>query len=595
MARIVMSRWVSGEGAKGQWRLYHTVWIVLAMVVAVGITIPSIAGTPTVYRSSATVRFDDELAKVLLDHGGPTPALQQSIKEIGAILKPDYPQLGSHLMGLDYRPLTANTISVVGLSPSAAVSREIASLAADKLARRMYNQQGDAILREVLARQAWQAISHGGADSVSSPLLGDILLTAAVDRVSPRKDGRSIEQLGPTERWALTRQLEVLDDLKTLDVRNADVAIQNAKDTTAAATARESQRGAQAAQRAVKGLLLHLYRTYHTDFNSLQPSNAYVAQAASSGTMLASTKYYKLLVAGLVGLLGGLLTVMIDRSVGIVPTILQLWGYRELMRNIVGRDLKARYKNSVLGYMWSLLNPLLTMLIFWLVFGVLLRNDIPQFPIFLIVALLPWNFAVTSVSSGMRSVIDNSNLVKKVYFPRAILPITAVLSNLVNFLLALPVMLAVMIAVQWFTAHHIVIRWTVVYIPLLMLIQTIFLIGLCLLLSTMAVFFRDTTHIVDILIQLWIFITPVFFSLSAVTHGNASVARMVRWLNPMASLVDFYRDVLYGHPIPGRISPAPPNMPALDGVFRTLVTALVVLAIGAYVFQRNSSHFGEEL
>ncbi|MBA3943681.1 MAG: ABC transporter permease [Herpetosiphonaceae bacterium] len=324
-------------------------------------------------------------------------------------------------------------------------------------------------------------------------------------------------------------------------------------------------------------------------------NSAYIKQAPLAATVVPSYKWLKLGVAAVVGLLGGLLTVLIDRSVGIVPTLLDLWGYRELVRNLVSRDLKARYKNSLLGYFWSLLNPLLTMMIFWLVFSVLLRNDIPQFPVFLIVALLPWNYAVTSVSGGMRSTLDNAHLIKKVYFPRAILPISVVLSNLVNYLLALPVMLVVMFGVQLVSTGHIQVSWTFLYLPVIIIIQTIFLIGLNLLLATSSVFFRDTTHIVDILIQLWIFITPIFFSLEAVTKGNLLAAKMVRWLNPMASLVDFYRDILYGHAIPGALVPAPPSLPALDGVFRTLVTALIILAIGAYVFQRNSSRFGEEL
>ena len=126
--------------------------------------------------------------------------------------------------------------------------------------------------------------------------------------------------------------------------------------------------------------------------------------------------------------------------------------------------------------------------------------------------------------------------------------------------------------------------------PVILAIQVIFLAGMALLLSTVSVFFRDTTHIIDILIQLWIFLTPVFYSLEAVTRGNVVAAKAVRWLNPMASLVDFYRDVLYGQPT----NPVP-GLPALDGVFRTLLTALVILALGAYVFHRNSGRFGEEL
>ena len=125
---------------------------------------------------------------------------------------------------------------------------------------------------------------------------------------------------------------------------------------------------------------------------------------------------------------------------------------------------------------------------------------------------------------------------------------------------------------------------------MILVIQIIFLIGATLFLSTIAIFFRDTTHIIDIFIQMWIFLTPVFFSLDAVTQGNVIAAKVVRWLNPMASLVDFYHDILYGQP-----NNPVPGLPALDGVFRTLLTALVILAVGAYVFHRSSGHFGEEL
>jgi lipopolysaccharide transport system permease protein len=240
---------------------------------------------------------------------------------------------------------------------------------------------------------------------------------------------------------------------------------------------------------------------------------------------------------------------------------------------------------------WSLLNPLLMMLVFWVVFSVLLQNAIPMFPVFLIVALLPWNYAVTSVSGGMRSILDNSNIVKKVYFPREILPITTVLSNLVNYVFALPVMFLVMAGVQWSVLGYLNFSWTFAFLPVILVIQTIFLIGMALLLSTMAVFFRDTTHIIDIVIQLWIFLTPVFFALDSIVSPTA--AKAVRWLNPMASIVDFYRDILYGQAVPGTVPT--PGLPALDGVFRTLLTALLVLAVGAYVFHRNSGRFGEEI
>jgi lipopolysaccharide transport system permease protein len=315
-----------------------------------------------------------------------------------------------------------------------------------------------------------------------------------------------------------------------------------------------------------------------------------VAREATAAATIPTYKPHKLALAALVGLIGGLLTVLIDRQVGVLLKLRELWNYRQLIVNMIGRDLKARYKSSLLGYIWSLLNPLLTMAVFWVVFGLLMPGSVAMFPVFLIVALLPWSFAVTSVSGGMRSLLDNANLIKKVYFPREILPIAVVLSNFVNYLLALPMMFLVMAGVQLVTIGHLNFSWTFAFLPVIIAIQIIFLIGVALLLSTSAVFFRDTTHIVDILLQLWIFLTPVFFSLEQIV--SPTWARLVRWLNPMASIIDFYRDILYGQ----ATNPNPvPGLPALDGVFRTLLTALVILALGAYVFHRNSSRFGEEI
>jgi lipopolysaccharide transport system permease protein len=338
----------------------------------------------------------------------------------------------------------------------------------------------------------------------------------------------------------------------------------------------------------VLSCLTYIEATYNNSFDVYTQSAAAFAARATPATLIPTYVTLKLLIAAFVGLAGGLLTVLIDRQVGILAKLQELWSYRELMRNMIVRDLKARYKNSALGYIWSLLNPLLMMLVFWIVFSLLLGSAIPMFPVFLIVALLPWNFAVTAVSGGMRSILDNANLVKKVYFPRDLLPITVVLSNLINYLLALPVMFLVMAVVQWSTLGHLNFSWSFAFLPVIILIQTIFLIGMALLLSTSAIFFRDTTHLVDIFIQLWFFLTPVFFALEQI--ATPVQAKIVRWLNPMASIIDFYRDILYG-----QATNPTPGLPALDGVFRTLLTALLVLAIGAYVFHRNSGRFGEEI
>ena len=255
--------------------------------------------------------------------------------------------------------------------------------------------------------------------------------------------------------------------------------------------------------------------------------------------------------------------------------IAEILRYREFLYNLVLRDLKVRYRNSFLGFVWSLLNPLLMMAVFTVVFGILLQNSRPNFPIFLLVALLPWNFATSSVVGSVHSIVGNAHLIKKVYFPREILPISLVLSNLVNFALALPVLFLLMMI------FGMPITYYALLLPVVILIQTIFLIGLAFLLSCLNVFFRDTEVIVDVLVLAWFFLSPIFYNMDEL---SARWAGVLYWINPMASLISTYRIILYDHARPDPLF-----------VARTFATALAFLVVGYLVFRRYAPSFGEEV
>jgi len=264
--------------------------------------------------------------------------------------------------------------------------------------------------------------------------------------------------------------------------------------------------------------------------------------------------------------------------------LVELFQYRELLYNLVVRDLKVRYKNSVLGVAWSLLNPLSMTLVFTVVFTVMQKSDIESYPVFILCALLPWDFFRASVTGATGSIVGNAHLVKKVYFPREVLPLSIVLSNLVNFLLALIVLSGMMVIFR--------VRPTtwLLYLPLLILIQIAFSSGVALILSTINVFYRDTEHIMDVLILAWFFVTPVFWNhqdlpqVATFLGVDWPVQRLTFILNPMASLISAYRDILYF----GR---------RIDIYFlsRTIVTAMAVLVIGYWLFTRYSKVFGEEI
>jgi lipopolysaccharide transport system permease protein len=270
-----------------------------------------------------------------------------------------------------------------------------------------------------------------------------------------------------------------------------------------------------------------------------------------------------------------------ERMVGRVK---ELYTYRELIRNLVIRDLKVRYKNSVLGVLWSLLNPLLMTLVFTIVFTLMLpTRDIPKFPVFFMCGFLPWSFFSTSVTGATASIVSNAPLIKKVYFPREILPLAIVLSNLVNFLIALGVLFVMLLAFR--------VRLTpaALMLPFILLAQVLFTTGMSFMLATANVFYRDTQHILEIVLQAWFFLTPIFYPIDILPKSQqllgltVNIQLWLRRLNPLASLVASYQDVLYwGSPT------------GLDFLLRTFVTCAVVLVIGYLVFCRFSSLFGEE-
>lgn len=249
------------------------------------------------------------------------------------------------------------------------------------------------------------------------------------------------------------------------------------------------------------------------------------------------------------------------------------------------RELKARYKSSVLGFVWSLLNPLGMMLIFTFVFTVMMPNrQLPKFPIFFLCGYLPWQFFSSGVASSLTSIVGNSNLVKKVYFPREVLPLSTVLANLVNFLLAMVVLFgAIIVSGIPFSPY----LWL---LPVLIAVQFCFILAVSLILSALNVFYRDTVLIMDVVLQAWFFLTPVFYPIEILPRSyellgiNLDVHRLMYILNPMASLIATYRDLLYwGY------------RTDLDFFIRTAVTVLVLLFAAYLFFLRLRSRFGEEV
>jgi lipopolysaccharide transport system permease protein len=251
----------------------------------------------------------------------------------------------------------------------------------------------------------------------------------------------------------------------------------------------------------------------------------------------------------------------------------ELHQYRALLWSLTLRELRARYRASVLGFFWTFLNPTLSMGVYALVFGVLLPQRVDHFPYFIFVRLLPWIFFSSSVGAGASAVSDRRDLLTKVRFPAQVLPATVVATNLINYLLSLPLLLVLGLAYGQVPTWHIVF-----FLPLVAL-QTLFTLAVTYLLSALNVAFRDLQHIVPNLLQLAFFLTPVLWSVS---NAPERLQQPILLFNPMAALVEGYHDIFYMHM-------RPPFIP-LGAV--TLIS-IVLLWLSSGVFERRREEFAE--
>jgi lipopolysaccharide transport system permease protein len=251
-----------------------------------------------------------------------------------------------------------------------------------------------------------------------------------------------------------------------------------------------------------------------------------------------------------------------------------LWEYRELLYFLTWRDIKVRYKQTVLGAAWAVIQPFFTMVVFSLFFGKLAgmpSDDIP-YPVFSYAALVPWTFFANGLSQSSNSLVGSAHLIKKVYFPRLVVPISSVISGAVDFVLAFIVLLGMMLY------FDIVPTWNVVWLPLLLLLALVTALGVGLWLTAMNVQFRDVRYTVPFLVQAWMFATPIAYPSSLLDEPW----RTLYGINPMTGVVEGFRWALLGtQTAPGPI---------------ILVSALVAVGLlvsGAFYFRRMEKTFAD--
>ena len=250
--------------------------------------------------------------------------------------------------------------------------------------------------------------------------------------------------------------------------------------------------------------------------------------------------------------------------------LVELYKYRGLLANLVVNELKLRYRRSFFGFLWTLLNPMLTMAVLTVVFSTIMRFDMKHYSVLIFSGLLPWIFFSQSINGSLMSIVGKGSLLKKVYIPKAVIPLSSVLATLVNFILSfIPLVIIMAIAGKPLT-------WAALFLPVSVLLLALFACGFAFLFSSLNVFFRDFTHMTEVLLQVLFYLSPVIYTVKLVPE---QYQHMFTW-NPLLYLIDMFRTPLYDDRLPDTF-----NIMVAAGA------AFTALFVGFFVFLRSEKHF----
>ena len=251
-----------------------------------------------------------------------------------------------------------------------------------------------------------------------------------------------------------------------------------------------------------------------------------------------------------------------------------LYQYRELLKTSISKDIRGKYKNSVLGIIWSFLNPLLQIAVYAIVFPLIMKSSLPNYTVFLCCGLIPWNFFSAAISRTSFTMIENGNIIKKVFFPREILPISVTTSEAINFIISTIIILAFVLG------YGMGISKFIIFYPIVLLVQYLLLTGISFIVSSVTVYFRDLQHFISIALQLLFYATPI-------VYAPDSIPVDFQWIlqyNPMTYIINAYRDIFYYQQMPDFVS-----------LGMVLVGSLIFCVIGYLIFNKLQRRFAEEI
>lgn len=252
----------------------------------------------------------------------------------------------------------------------------------------------------------------------------------------------------------------------------------------------------------------------------------------------------------------------------------ELYEYRQLLKSNISKEVRGKYKGSFLGILWSFVNPLLMTLVYAIVFPFLLKSSQPHYTTFIVIAIIPWTWFTYTIMSGTNTFLVNAGIIKKVYFPREILPLSVVTSEAVNFIISTIIILAFVLG------YGMGISKFIIFYPLVLLVQYVLLIGISFIVSSVTVYFRDLQHFIGIALQLLFYATPIVYAPGQIPEGFQWILQF----NPMTYVINGYRDIFYYK-----------KMPDLSSMAMVLGIGIIICLIGYFIFSKLQRRFAEEL
>ncbi len=258
-----------------------------------------------------------------------------------------------------------------------------------------------------------------------------------------------------------------------------------------------------------------------------------------------------------------------------IADVKNIWLFRDMVYELTHRELRGKYKGSVLGFLWSYINPLSQIIVYAFFFSRIFRTGIERFYLYLVISMFPWNAFVTGVMQGLGSIRYQGDLVKKVFFPRQIMPIVSVTVNFINMLISFIIIYGMLLISGWEVKLNLQI-WLIPVVG----IAYVFTLGMALMLAAVEVYFRDIEHIMSVIMMIWMYMTPMFYSISFIPEELLPIFQC----NPMLYIIGMFQQILYYK-----------VAPSLQYMLRGGISAICILLIGWYVFDKLEKRFAEEL